>query len=94
MFQRKRFVDLGSLNQVFDRLRKKICIDNIDKYICFSATVFFSLRAVINIVNNFNKDRLMPYLLQFTLFQTKNLQSPGSYISKRTWNPSQKAITK
>ena len=36
----------------------------------------------------------MPYLLQFTLFQTKNLQSPGSYISKRTWNPSQKAITK
>ena len=36
----------------------------------------------------------MPYLLQFTLFQTKNLQSPGTYISKRTWNPSQKAITK
>ena len=55
---------------------------------------FFSLTAVINIVNNFNKDRLMPYLLQFTLFQTKNLQSPGTYISKRTWDPSQKAITK
>ena len=32
--------------------------------------------------------------IQFTLFQTKNLQSPGTYISKRTWDPSQKAITK
>ena len=32
--------------------------------------------------------------IQFTLFQTKNLQSPGTYISKRTWYPSQKAITK
>ena len=31
--------------------------------------------------------------IQFTLFQT-NLQSPGTYISKRTWDPSQKAITK
>ena len=27
-------------------------------------------------------------------FRTKNLQSPGTYISKRTWDPSQKAITK
>ena len=26
--------------------------------------------------------------------RTKNLQSPGTYISKRTWGPSQKAITK
>ena len=32
--------------------------------------------------------------IQFTLFQTKNLQSPGTYISKRNWDPSQKAITK
>ena len=32
--------------------------------------------------------------IQFTLFRTKNLQSPGTYISKRTWDPSQKAITK
>ena len=32
--------------------------------------------------------------IQFTLFQTKNLQSPGTYISKRTWDPGQKAITK
>ena len=27
-------------------------------------------------------------------FSKKNLQSPGTYISKRTWDPSQKAITK
>ena len=32
--------------------------------------------------------------MQFILFQTKNLQSPGTYISKRTWDPSQTAITK
>ena len=32
--------------------------------------------------------------IQFTLFKTKSLQSPGTYISKRAWNPSQKAITK
>ena len=32
--------------------------------------------------------------MQFTLFQTKNLQSPGTYVSKRAWDPSQKAITK
>ena len=31
---------------------------------------------------------------QFTLFGTKNLQSTGTYIFKRTWDPSQKAITK
>ena len=30
----------------------------------------------------------------FTLFRTKNLQSLGNYISKRTWDASQKAITK
>ena len=27
-------------------------------------------------------------------FRTKKLQSPGTYISKRTWDPSQKVITK
>ena len=27
-------------------------------------------------------------------FSNKNLQSPGTYISKLTWDPSQKAITK
>ena len=32
--------------------------------------------------------------IQFTRFQTKSLQSPGTYISGRTWDPSQKAITK
>ena len=32
--------------------------------------------------------------IQFTLFQTKNLQSPGTYISGRTWDPSQRATTK
>ena len=32
--------------------------------------------------------------IQFTLFRTKTLQSPGTYISKRTWDPRQKAITK
>ena len=32
--------------------------------------------------------------IQFKLFRTKNLQSPGTYISKRTWDPSQEAITK
>ena len=32
--------------------------------------------------------------IQFTLFRTKNLQSPGTYISKRTWDLSQKAIKK
>ena len=32
--------------------------------------------------------------IQFTLFPTKNLQLQGTYISKRTWDPSQKAITK
>ena len=32
--------------------------------------------------------------IQFTRFQTKSLQSQGSYISERTWDPSQKAITK
>ena len=32
--------------------------------------------------------------IQFTLFRTKYLQSPGTYIFKRTWDPSQKAITK
>ena len=31
---------------------------------------------------------------QFTRFQIKSLQSPGTYISGRTWDPSQKAITK
>ena len=32
--------------------------------------------------------------IQFTLFQTKNLQSPGTYISNCTWDLSQEAITK
>ena len=32
--------------------------------------------------------------IQFTLFRTKNVQSPGTFISKHTWDPSQKAITK
>ena len=32
--------------------------------------------------------------IQFTLFQTKRLQSPGTYISKRSWDPSQKATRK
>ena len=32
--------------------------------------------------------------VQFTLLQTKSLQSPGTYVSERTWDPSQKAITK
>ena len=32
--------------------------------------------------------------IQFTRFQTKNVQSPGTYISERTWDPSQKAIIK
>ena len=32
--------------------------------------------------------------IQFTLFREKNLQLPGTYISKRTWDPSQKTITK
>ena len=32
--------------------------------------------------------------MQFTLFRTKKLQSPGTCISKRTWDPSQKVITK
>ena len=34
------------------------------------------------------------YYIQFTLFRTKNLHSPGTYISKRSWDPSQKATTK
>ena len=25
--------------------------------------------------------------IQFTLFQTKSLQSPGTYIFERTWDP-------
>ena len=29
-----------------------------------------------------------------TFFETKILQSPGTYISVRTWDPSQRAITK
>ena len=32
--------------------------------------------------------------VKFALFQTKSLQSPGISISKRTWDPSQKVITK
>ena len=32
--------------------------------------------------------------IQFTRFQTKLSQSPGIYISGRTWDPSQKTITK
>ena len=32
--------------------------------------------------------------VQFTLFQTKRLQSLGTCISNSTWDPSQKAITK
>ena len=32
--------------------------------------------------------------IKFTQFQTKNLLSPGTYISKRTWDPSEKAIIK
>ena len=32
--------------------------------------------------------------IQFTRFQTKTLQSPGTYIPERTLDPSQKAITK
>ena len=32
--------------------------------------------------------------IQFTLFQTKSLQSPGTCITKRTWDPSEKAYTK
>ena len=27
-------------------------------------------------------------------FHAKSLQSPGTYLSERTWDPSQKAITK
>ena len=34
------------------------------------------------------------FYIRLRLFRTKNLQSPGTYISKRTWDPSQKAITK
>ena len=30
----------------------------------------------------------------YTPFWTKNLQSPGTYIFKHTWDPCQKAITK
>ena len=41
-----------------------------------------------------NKCIFFSLYIQFTLFRTKNLQSPGTYISKRTWDPSQKAITK
>ena len=32
--------------------------------------------------------------IQFIYFQTKSLQSPGTYISGRTWDPSEKAISK
>ena len=32
--------------------------------------------------------------MQFKIFETKTLQSPGTCISKRTWDPSQKTITK
>ena len=32
--------------------------------------------------------------IQFTIFETKHSQSPGTYIFERTWDPSQKAITK
>ena len=32
--------------------------------------------------------------IKFTLFQTKNLQSPGSCISGRTWDLSHRAITR
>ena len=32
--------------------------------------------------------------VKFTLFQTKRLQQPVTYIPKRTWDPGQKAITK
>ena len=31
--------------------------------------------------------------MQFTGFQRKSLQSPGTFISERTWDPSQKAVT-
>ena len=32
--------------------------------------------------------------IQFTRFETNRLQSPGTYTSRRTWDPNQKAITK
>ena len=32
--------------------------------------------------------------IQFTLFQTKSLQSPGTCMTKHTWDPSEKAFTK
>ena len=35
-----------------------------------------------------------PLHIQFTRFQTKSLQPPGTSISGRTWDPSQNAITK
>ena len=43
---------------------------------------------------NIKMDIFFFLYIQFTLVRTKNAQSPGTYISKRTWDPSQKAITK
>ena len=44
-------------------------------------TIFFSTYTIYTIYKIYNS-------------QTKNLQSPNSYISGCTWDPSQKAITK
>ena len=40
------------------------------------------------------KSRFFFLHVQFTLFKTKSLKSPGTYISKRTWGPTQKTISK
>ena len=44
--------------------------------------------------DNNSKNTIFFLHIRFTLFQTKNLHSPGPYISGRTWDPSQRAITK
>ena len=49
----------------------------------FNALLFFNLFCLIFFLH-----------VQFTLFQTKSLQSPGTYISERTWDSSQKSIIK
>ena len=36
----------------------------------------------------------MTFFFFFYMYNLQNLQSPGTYISKRTWDPGQKAITK
>ena len=41
-----------------------------------------------------NDSELFFLYIQFTLFRTKKLQSSSTYIFKRTWDPSQRAIAK